>query len=240
MASSADEPDPIASVAKPTAAMLAARLLAIFWSLTVVFFDLAAYKRRAYLLPLWPASAFLLAWWMLERVIPFFGYRHRLIVYRVAIVTCLLLATANFLFIPAYELRGCGAPFTIASMFRWPSAGFAGESSRSSGQPMSYRDAAAQINRLISSDTALYTFGFQDALEPLIFYIGRCAPPLHAPISVPPNARIIAPANVWAQLSMRYPSLMPIARIPYDDAPLILLGSNASAIARGCTTGPRG
>ena len=39
-----------------------ARLLATFWLLTVIFFTVAAYKRRAYLLPLWPSSAFLLAW----------------------------------------------------------------------------------------------------------------------------------------------------------------------------------
>jgi hypothetical protein len=191
-------------------------------------------------LPLWPASAFLLAWWIVDRVIPFFGYRHRLIVYRAAIATCLLLAAANFLFIPAYELHGCGAPFTISNMLRWPSAGFAGESSERSGQPESYREATAQINRLVGSDAALYTFGFQDALEPLIFYLGRCAPLLRTPVSVPPNARIIAPAKVWARLRMRYPSLTPIARIPYDGDPLILLGNNALAITRGCTTGSRG
>ena len=39
-----------------------ARMLATFWLLTVIFFTVAAYKRRAYLLPLWPSSAFLLAW----------------------------------------------------------------------------------------------------------------------------------------------------------------------------------
>jgi 4-amino-4-deoxy-L-arabinose transferase-like glycosyltransferase len=240
MAPAADRPDLTASSAKPPAVMLAARLLAIFWIFSVVFFELAAYKRRAYLLPLWPASAFLLAWWIVDRVIPFFGCRHRLIVYRAAIATCLLLAAANFLFIPAYELHGCGAPFTIASMLRWPSAGFAGESSRGSGQPKSYREAAAQINRLVGSGAALYTFGFQDALEPLIFYLGRCAPLLRTPVAVPPNARIIAPAKVWARLCTRYPSLTPIARIPYDGNPLILLGNNALAITRGCTTGSRG
>jgi hypothetical protein len=39
---------------------------------------------------------------------------------------------------------------------------------------------------------------------------------------------------------MRYPSLTPIARIPYDGDPLILLGSNATAITKACTIGPRG
>src|ERR1700683_393878 len=39
---------------QPHAAM---RCLAIFWIVTVVFFSIAAYKRRAYLLPLWPPAA---------------------------------------------------------------------------------------------------------------------------------------------------------------------------------------
>ena len=39
----------------------AVRLFAIFWLVTVVFFELSAFKRRAYLLPLWPASAVLLS-----------------------------------------------------------------------------------------------------------------------------------------------------------------------------------
>ncbi len=42
----------------------AVELLAIFWLVSVVFFSIAAYKRRAYLLPLWPCSAVMLAWWI--------------------------------------------------------------------------------------------------------------------------------------------------------------------------------
>ena len=232
-ASSLAEPDRSAIIAKLPAATLAARLLAIFWLFTIIFFDFAAFKRRAYLLPLWPSSAFLLAWWMVDRIIPLLSCRLRIIVYRAAIATCLLLAAANFLFIPAYELHGCGAPFTIASLFRWPSEGFAGESSGSSSQTESYRDAAARINRLTSPDVALYSFGFQDALEPLVFYLDRCAPPLRIPISVPLHARIIAPANIWARLSMRYPSLTPIAQIPYDSNPLVLLDSSTVATLVG-------
>ena len=53
---------PRASDAPAVRARFDARLLATFWLLTVIFFTVAAYKRRAYLLPLWPSSAFLLAW----------------------------------------------------------------------------------------------------------------------------------------------------------------------------------
>jgi 4-amino-4-deoxy-L-arabinose transferase-like glycosyltransferase len=209
-------------------ASLAARQLAVFWLLSVVFFNFAAFKRRAYLLPLWPASAFLLAWWLVQRFIPLLGCRLGTIVYRAAIATCLLAAAANFLFVPAYELHGCGAPFTIASGFRWPSARFAGESSSGSSQTDSYRAAAARINRLTPAGEPLYSLGFQEALEPLVFYLGRCAPPLFGPISVAPDARIISPANFWDRVGVRYPSLTPLARIPYDHNPLILLSSRAA------------
>ena len=209
-------------------ARLAARLFAIFWLSTVVFFDFAAFKRRSYLLPLWPASAFLLAWWTVTRIIPFLGYRFGIIVYRAAIASCLLLAGANFFFIPAYELHGCGAPFNIASLFQWPSAGFAGPSGKRNHQTKSYRDAAAQINRLTSAGAAIYSFGFQDAVEPLVFYLGRCAPPLRAPSSVPLNAHVIAPEKVWARLGVRYPNLTVLARIPYDHDPIVLLGNSAA------------
>src|SRR6202040_2947670 len=48
---------------------LRAYFLALFWVLTVVFFSIAAYKRRAYLLPLWPPAAVLLVWWLNFRVV---------------------------------------------------------------------------------------------------------------------------------------------------------------------------
>jgi 4-amino-4-deoxy-L-arabinose transferase-like glycosyltransferase len=224
---------PIALDRAPLAA-LAARLLAMFWLFSVVFFDFAAFKRRAYLLPLWPASAFLLAWWTVDRIAPLLGRRFGTNVYRAVIATCLLLAGANFLFIPAYELHGCGAPFNIASLFRWRSSGFVGESANGGVQTNSYRDAAAQINRITTPGTALYSFGFQDALEPLVFYLKRCAPPLHALTSVPPDACIIAPEKAWNRLRVQYPSLAPLVRIPYDHNPLVLL--SRSSVANGVSS----
>ncbi|MFZ0889081.1 MAG: phospholipid carrier-dependent glycosyltransferase, partial [Candidatus Binataceae bacterium] len=49
--------EPGTGVTAAQRARLSVHLLAIFWIVTVAFFTLAAYKRRAYLLPLWPASA---------------------------------------------------------------------------------------------------------------------------------------------------------------------------------------
>lgn len=204
-------------------ANLAARFLALFWIVAVIFFNLAAYKRRDYLLPLWPAAAFLLAWWIIDRVIPWFSPPRGMIIYRIAVATCLILAAANFLFIPAYELHGCGAPFTLTALFRWPSNGFAGESSGDTGQVKSYRSAAAQINQLTTSDTPLYTFGFQDALEPLVFYLGRCAKPLPHPLTAPANGYVIVPAQAWSRASAHTSSLAPLAAVPFGKEDLDLL-----------------
>jgi hypothetical protein len=209
-------------------ASLAARFLAIFWIVTVIFFNFAAFKRRAYLLPLWPASAFVLAWWITDCVMPRLNFRIATMVYRGAIAMCLLLAFANFLFIPAYELHGCGAPFSIASLFRWPSNGFAGESSDDASQTKSYRRSAGEINRLIKPEAPLYSYGFQDALEPMVFYLGRCTPPLRAPFSIPSDGCVIAPAGAANQLTRRAPGLMPLANIA-GDTPLMLFGSASPA-----------
>ena len=214
-------------------ATLAARLLAIFWVFSVAFFDFAAFKRRAYLLPLWPASAYLLAWWTMEHILPSICVRLRTVVYRLVITTCLLLATANFLFIPAYELHQCGAPFTLDSLLQWSSTGFMGESFASSNQTKSYRAAAAQINRFTPSDTRLYWFGFQDALEPLIFYLDRCALPLAASLPVPADAWVITPVSAWTPVRSRFPNLTPWARISYDHDALILLRTSGVATRPG-------
>ncbi|HUN57105.1 MAG TPA: phospholipid carrier-dependent glycosyltransferase [Candidatus Binataceae bacterium] len=214
---------PVALPANSESAGSAARFLALFWTVTVVFFNLAAYKRRDYLLPLWPAAAFLLSWWIVVRVIPWFSTPRGVLVYRTAVATCLILATANFLYIPAYELHGCGAPFTLRAFFRWPSKGFAGESSGDTGQVKSYRAAAAQINQLTTAGAPLYTFGFQDAIEPLVFYLDRCAPPLPRPLATPSSGYVIVPAQAWARASTRTSGLTPVTQVPFDNGKLVLL-----------------
>ncbi|HEX4211036.1 MAG TPA: glycosyltransferase family 39 protein [Candidatus Binataceae bacterium] len=216
--------EPLQSVGLPTRdhPASAARFLALFWIVTVVFFDLAAFKRRAYLLPLWPAAAVLLAWWIVARVVPRFSAANGTLVYRLALAICLLLAIGNFVFVPPYELHGCGAPFTPAALLRWPSNGFAGESSGSTGQTESYRAAAAQINHL-TPDAPLYAFGFQDALEPLVFYLDRCARPLPRRLTAPSAGYVIAPTRSWARAQGNTSGLTPMAKIPFDSEDLILL-----------------
>jgi 4-amino-4-deoxy-L-arabinose transferase-like glycosyltransferase len=210
-------------------AALAARFLAVFWIFTVVFFEFASFKRRAYLLPLWPASALLLAWWVVNRVIPRFERAHGSVIYRAAVGACVLLAVGNFLFIPAYELHGCGAPFTLGAFFRWPSAGFAGESSPDSGQIESYRQAAAQINRLTNVNRPLYVLGIRDALEPFVFYLDRCVQPLRPPMAIPTIGYTIVTTSTWDRASTHTSGLSMVARIPYDNNDFVLLRPNLSA-----------
>ncbi len=209
--------------ARTDRAAVAVRLLACFWVFTVIFFEFASYKRRAYLLPLWPASAVLLAWWVVDRVIPRLRRSLATITYRLVIGTCLVLAAVNFLFIPALELHGCGASFTPRALFRWPSAGFAGESSIDSGQTRSYREAAAQINRLTYSDGPLYVIGVPDALEPLVFYLDRCVQPLRPGSIAPPAGFVIAAENTWRRAGVEVSNFAPIASIPYDKGDQLLL-----------------
>jgi 4-amino-4-deoxy-L-arabinose transferase-like glycosyltransferase len=213
----------------PNRAALAARFLAIFWISTVFFFELASFKRRAYLLPLWPASAVLLVWWLLNRIIPRYGGVPAMVIYRTAVGLCLLLAAANFFFVPAYELHQCGAPLTITEFFRWRSAGFAGQSSVDSGQVDSYREAAEQVNRLTYSEGPLYVFGIRDALEPFVFYLDRCVRPLSSAAAAPSVGYTIATEASWSAANPQAKGLTSIARIPYDKETLLLLRPTISA-----------
>jgi 4-amino-4-deoxy-L-arabinose transferase-like glycosyltransferase len=204
-------------------AALGARFFAIFWICTVAFFELASYKRRAYLLPLWPASALLLAWWLLDRVVPRLGRALGTLTYRAAVTLCVVLAAANFVFIPAYELHGCGGPFTFHALFRWPSAGFAGESSMDSGQTESYREASADINRLTHNMGPLFVSGVQDALEPFVFYLDRCLRPLPAAVPVPTVGYTVMTEKIWEAVRSGSFGFHPLARIPHNADGLVLL-----------------
>lgn len=126
----------------------AARLMAIFWIVTVGFFSIAAYKRRAYLLPLWPPSAVMLAW-MVET---FARRTRRRMVEGAYAAVCIAALIANFVIIPQREVRECGGD--------------------------SFRPAAAEIRRVVTPDQPLYTYGFTEELAPLLFYLDRDALPI--------------------------------------------------------------
>jgi len=109
-----------------------AGLFAIFWLTTVLFFTLAAYKRRAYLLPLWPPTAALIAWW-LTTCLPVAARRWAV---GSTIAICALLASFNLIYLPRREIRTCGND--------------------------SFRPVALHVNRIVGAEEPLYIYGMDD------------------------------------------------------------------------------
>jgi 4-amino-4-deoxy-L-arabinose transferase-like glycosyltransferase len=140
-------------------------LLAVFWIVSITFFSIAAYKRRVYLLPLWPAAAILLVWWLTGLAA---GERGRAL--RGAVTAlCAVLLAVNALYIPSGEAftRGRG----------WA------------------RAAAADIQRVVPSGEPLYFLGgeLDGDRAPLIFYLRRTVPVLQGTLDeAPPGYVLVA------------------------------------------------
>lgn len=171
-----------------------ARMLATFWLLTVIFFTLAAYKRRAYLLPLWPSSAFLLAWGADE-----IARRSRWgRIARGALVTlCAGLMAFNFFYLPGHEAAACTGG--------------------------SFAAAAAQINRAVGSDEPLYLYGFGDDPAPLLFYLDRNAPKIDGKLGDAPPGYVIVPQPVWNEHENEALDLRPVLKVKAGGDKLLLL-----------------
>jgi 4-amino-4-deoxy-L-arabinose transferase-like glycosyltransferase len=174
-------------------AFLAVRLFAIFWVVTVLFFTVAAYKRRAYLLPLWPTSAIMLSWWItaLGRTRPVKFLRGAVV------ATCAILIAVNFVYLPRKEVRDC-----------------AGDS---------MRPAAAQINRIVGPAEPLYLFGFEDEPAPLLFYLDRTAPRIWGKLGDAPPGYVIVTADAWHRLKDQALDLQPVLEARSGRPRVILL-----------------
>ncbi len=146
----------------------AVKLLAIFWLVTLVFFSVAAYKSRWYLLPLWPAAAVLLAWWI-KRIGTVYG---RGLIEGGFAALCIAVALFNLVFIPRQEAQECAR--------------------------YNYRNTAADIDRLVGRTQPLYAAGFVDEdFAPLLFYLDRDAPFISTDLSQAPSGYIIVPGEFW-------------------------------------------
>ncbi len=186
---------PAASVeARRYCARFDARLLATFWLLTVIFFTIAAYKRRAYLLPLWPSSAFLLAWGADE-----LAQRSRFgRVARSALVAlCAGLVAFNFIYLPRREAAGCVGG--------------------------SFQAAASEINRTVGSDEPLYLYGFGDDPAPLLFYLDRDAPLVEGKLGDAPPGYVIVPESAWNENESEALDLKPVLNVEAGGDKLLLL-----------------
>jgi 4-amino-4-deoxy-L-arabinose transferase-like glycosyltransferase len=80
-------------------------LLALFAALTFVFFSIAAYKLRAYLLPIWPALSALVPWWI-DTVVDVEARRK---LSGVLVIAGAVLVAVNGVYVPYKERRDCPA-----------------------------------------------------------------------------------------------------------------------------------
>jgi 4-amino-4-deoxy-L-arabinose transferase-like glycosyltransferase len=173
--------------------LAATRLFAIFWIVTVVFFTLAAYKRRSYLLPLWPPAAVMLAWLILSIRDSLWA---RAAKWAFA-ATCVALIIFNLVYIPRKEIRDCANT--------------------------TYRPAAQEITRAVGPGDPLYTFGFDEELAPLLFYLDRNAPSFKGRLGDAPPGYVIVPERVWKAQQGQALDLTPVLTSRHGARRLILL-----------------
>jgi 4-amino-4-deoxy-L-arabinose transferase-like glycosyltransferase len=190
------------SIAESPFALCAVRLFAIFYFVTIVFFSIAAYKRRAYLLPIWPASAVILAWCVCT-LSP--ESLRRTAIWTFAAV-CGVMAVFNLIYIPAAEVKSC--------------------------RDDSYRPAAEEIARVVNPEEPLYLYGFKEELAPLLFYLDRDAPVLDGRLGDAPPGYIIVPAGVWKKSEHEALDLEPVLTSDHGSRHLIVLKHGKSYASR--------
>jgi 4-amino-4-deoxy-L-arabinose transferase-like glycosyltransferase len=169
------------------------RLFAIFWIATVGFFSIAAYKRRAYLLPLWPPTAVLIAWWLGHLAVNRWGE----LVRKAAFVVFGGLVVFNFIYLPRKQVRDCAAD--------------------------QVREIAAQINRAVARDELLFMWGVDQGPAPLLFYLDRQVPVLRGKLDDAPPGYVLVPADMWLRHRNEAPELEPVLTAGSGPQTLILL-----------------
>jgi 4-amino-4-deoxy-L-arabinose transferase-like glycosyltransferase len=183
-----EHPDDSAARIPPTM-----RLFAIFWIVTVVFFSIAAYKRRSYLLPLWPPAAVMLAWGIGTLRRYHWGDR----AWQATAAVCCALIVFNLFYIPRREASDCA--------------------------DSSFRPAAEEISRVVGPKDALYTYGFDEELAPLLFYLDRDAPRIKGRLGDAPPGYVIVPARIWREAKGSALDLSPVLTSRHGRRNLILL-----------------
>jgi len=196
---------------------VAVRLFAIFWLVTVIFFSVAAYKRRSYLLPLWPVSAVMLAWWV-DSLARAGGALHfawaptwsdhlpfRYLARRAVMAVCAGAIVFNFFYLPRKAIRDCGGD--------------------------SMRATAMQINRIVGRDEPLYSYKLGDEPATLIFYLDRDAPSITSRLGDAPPGYVVVPADVWRAEQASAPEWTPVFTSTSGNPRVVLLRHGA-ALAR--------
>lgn len=189
-------------VAACNAGRVAVRLFAIFYFATVMFFSIAAYKRRTYLLPVWPSAAVMLAWWIVT--VPPLAWR-RAAAWAFGAL-CAALIVFNFVYIPRTEVRDCADD--------------------------SFRPAAEEIARVVAPADPLYLYGFQEEVAPLLFYLDRDAPILQGRLGDAPPGYIVMPAQVWKTHEREALDFEPVLTSDHGNRHLVLIKRGKSYASR--------
>ncbi len=171
------------------------RFLAVFWVVTVVFFSMAAYKRRAYLLPLWPPAAVLLAGWVDSLAVRWRGLAAR----RAFAALCAVLALVNLFLLPWKERREC--------------------------RDLSLRPVAADLRATLAPDESLTLLDLdEEAYAPLLFYLGREAP-LHegGTLDEAPPGAILLTADAWGAARPATPGFVEVLSSNHGAQHMVLL-----------------
>jgi 4-amino-4-deoxy-L-arabinose transferase-like glycosyltransferase len=198
--SASDDPASPPTTSDPARA--AVRLFAIFYFATVIFFSIAAYKRRSYLLPVWPSAAIILAWWIVTIPPPAF---RRAASWSFAAL-CTVLIVFNFIYIPRAEVRSC--------------------------RDDSFRPAAEEIARVVAPADPLYLYGFHEEVAPLLFYLDRDAPVLQGRLGDAAPGFIILPASVWKTHQSDALDFEPVLTSDHGNRHLVLIKRGKSYAAR--------
>ncbi|MGH7947598.1 MAG: ArnT family glycosyltransferase [Candidatus Binataceae bacterium] len=156
-------------------ARMSVELLATFWAVTFIFFSIAAYKSRVYLLPLAPSAAILVAW-LVDGVAEIrWGTRLRL----AYALICFALIVGIYFYLPYSTAGACDG--------RYPAI------------------AARKINEVVPRDKPLYLFGFYQWAYELQFHLDRDAPYIRRGFASQPGIYVLLPAERWENLARRLP-----------------------------------
>ena len=147
--------------------------LALFWVLTLIFFSIAAYKRRAYLLPLWPPAAALLVWWIHS----WRDEARRRAAKECLVATCGVLVLFNLGFAPFAERADCGGA--------------------------QYRVAASAINGTVPRRAPLFFDAATSESASLLFYLDRPVPVLPDEARDRPEGYVLMPERTWEERAGR-------------------------------------
>jgi hypothetical protein len=175
----------------------AVRLFAAYFIVTIAVLSLTAYKEHNYLVPLWPPSAVMIAWWVERKLVPRFGEWPL----RAALAISIALVAFNYFYNPYAEARVC--------------------------EGRDFRRAAAEINRMVAPNEPLYSWGFSGGingkLAPLLFYLRRNAPLVTGKLRDAPFGYVVAASERKSTVATLPPGFTQVGHATWGDGGVVVL-----------------